>query len=120
AVTALRTAYRDQVLLLAAHDVAATVGDEPVLAFPEVGHRLSDLADAALTAALAVAVATVYPDSALPVRLGVVAMGKCGARELNYLSEVEVVFESDPADTQATRVAGVSTRDVSVAIYVCD
>lgn len=120
AVTALRTAYRDQVLLLAAHDVAATVGDEPVLAFPEVGHRLSDLADAALTAALAVAVATVYPDSALPVRLGVVAMGKCGARELNYLSDVDVVFVSDPADARASRVAGEMMRIGSMAFFEVD
>ena len=54
---ALQQAYRDQVLILAAHDLASTVEDEPVLYLPEVGGRLADLADAALTAALAEPVA---------------------------------------------------------------
>ncbi len=105
AIALLRKRYRDLLMLLAAHDLAATVENEPVLRYQQVGYQLSDLADAALTAALAVAVARVCPDGPAPVRLAVVAMGKCGARELNYVSDVDVVFVAEPADTTATRLA---------------
>ena len=120
AINALRSEYRNHVALLAAHDVGATVEDLPTLAFTDVGHRLSDLADAALTAALAVAVATVYPDGPMPGRLGVVAMGKCGARELNYISDVDVIFVSDPADAKTARVAGEMMRIGSMAFFEVD
>ena len=120
AVNVLRSRYRDHVALLAAHDVAATVEDEPVLEFTEVGRRLADLADAALTAALAVAVATVYPDRPMPGRLAVVAMGKGGARELNYLSDVDVIFVSEPADAKIGRVAGEMMRIGSMAFFEVD
>lgn len=120
AVNVLRSTYRDHVALLAAHDVASTVEDEPVLPFAEVGRRLADLADAALTAALAVAVATVYPDSPMPARLGVVAMGKGGARELNYISDVDVIFVSEPADAKTGRVAGEMMRIGSMAFFEVD
>ena len=33
-------------------------------------------------------------------------MGKCGAQELNYISDVDVVFVAEPADAKATRWAG--------------
>ncbi|HJD69398.1 MAG TPA: bifunctional [glutamine synthetase] adenylyltransferase/[glutamine synthetase]-adenylyl-L-tyrosine phosphorylase [Corynebacterium kroppenstedtii] len=76
------------------------------MGFVEVSAALSDLADAALTAALAVAVATVYPDTtAVDARLAVIAMGKCGARELNYISDVDVIFVGETADAKTTRVA---------------
>ena len=120
AVNVLRSAYRHHVALLAAHDVASTVEDEPVLPFAEVGRRLADLADAALTAALSVAVATVYPDSPMPGRLGVVAMGKGGARELNYISDVDVIFVSEPADAKTGRVAGEMMRIGSMAFFEVD
>lgn len=120
AVNALRSAYRDHVALLAAHDMAATVEDQPAIPFPEVGRRLSDLADAALTAALAVAVTTVYPDSPMSARLGVVAMGKGGARELNYISDVDVIFVAEPADPKTARVAGEMMRIGSMAFFEVD
>src|SRR5699024_6498778 len=69
AVDALRTAYRDELAVLAAADLAATVDNEPELPLATVGAALSDLADAALTAALAVAVAQVCPGAPCPVRL---------------------------------------------------
>ena len=55
ALQPLRTLYRDRMLVLAALDLASTVENEPVLAFPTVGEHLADLADAALGAALTVA-----------------------------------------------------------------
>ncbi|KAA0925793.1 MULTISPECIES: bifunctional [glutamine synthetase] adenylyltransferase/[glutamine synthetase]-adenylyl-L-tyrosine phosphorylase [unclassified Rhodococcus (in: high G+C Gram-positive bacteria)] len=120
AVIALRKKYRDQIMVLAAYDLAATVENEPVLPYTVVGSQLSDMADAALTAALAVAVATVSPDSPCPTRLAVVAMGKCGARELNYVSDVDVVFVAEPADSQASRIAGEMMRIGSSAFFEVD
>ncbi|MEV5649427.1 bifunctional [glutamine synthetase] adenylyltransferase/[glutamine synthetase]-adenylyl-L-tyrosine phosphorylase [Nocardia sp. NPDC052254] len=122
-IALLRKRYRDQLMVLAGHDLAATVENEPVLPYQQVGRHLTDLADAALTAALSVAVARVCPDEPVPVRLAVVAMGKCGARELNYVSDVDVVFVAEPADTTATRlaaemmgVAGNAFFDVDAAL----
>ncbi len=124
AVLRLRLRYRDHLLLLAAGDLATTVENEPELEFRSVGVHLADLADAALTAALAVAVATVIPEDAAeghpPMRLAVIAMGKCGARELNYVSDVDVVFVAEPADSVAARVAGEMSRIGSSAFFDVD
>ncbi|MFT3900393.1 MAG: bifunctional [glutamine synthetase] adenylyltransferase/[glutamine synthetase]-adenylyl-L-tyrosine phosphorylase [Gordonia sp. (in: high G+C Gram-positive bacteria)] len=120
AVIALRLAYRDQVLVIAAHDLAATVQDEPVVPMPEIGALLADLADAALTAALAVAIAQVCGDDPLETRLAVIAMGKCGARELNYVSDVDVIFVAEPADSTSARIAGEFMRIGSAAFFEVD
>ena len=95
AAAVLRTLYRDRLLVLAGLDLASTVENEPVLPFTEVGEHLSDLADAALAAALTVATRSVCGDDGEPPRLAVIAMGKCGARELNYVSDVDVIFVAE-------------------------
>ncbi|MFT3661921.1 MAG: bifunctional [glutamine synthetase] adenylyltransferase/[glutamine synthetase]-adenylyl-L-tyrosine phosphorylase [Gordonia sp. (in: high G+C Gram-positive bacteria)] len=120
AVARLRVTYRDLVMQLAAQDLAPIVEDEPVLFLPEVGGHLADLADAGLTAALAVAVAQVLGDKPLEGRLAVIAMGKCGARELNYVSDVDVVFVAEPADTTSARIAGELMRIGSMAFFEVD
>ncbi|WP_216911882.1 bifunctional [glutamine synthetase] adenylyltransferase/[glutamine synthetase]-adenylyl-L-tyrosine phosphorylase [Nocardia noduli] len=120
AVALLRRRYRDQLMLLAALDLAATVENEPVLPYQLVGRHLTDLADAALTAALSVAVARVCKDGPCQVRLAVVAMGKCGARELNYVSDVDVVFVAEPADPTATRLAAEMMSVGSQAFFDVD
>ncbi|WP_149361340.1 bifunctional [glutamine synthetase] adenylyltransferase/[glutamine synthetase]-adenylyl-L-tyrosine phosphorylase [Lolliginicoccus suaedae] len=120
AIPALRNAYRDELFLLAAADLAATVQNEPVLPYTSVVRHLTDLADAALTAALAVAVATVCPDKPCPSRLAVIAMGKCGARELNYVSDVDVIFVAEPADSTSTRLASELMRIGSAAFFEVD
>ncbi len=118
-VTRLQTRYRDQLLVLAALDLAATVEDEPVLPFTVVGAQLSDLADAALAAALRVAENSVCGERT-PPRLAVIAMGKCGARELNYVSDVDVIFVSERADAITTRVASEMMRVASAAFFQVD
>ena len=35
------------------------------------------------------------------VRLAVIGMGKCGARELNYVSDVDVIFLAAPRDRKS-------------------
>ncbi|MEU0544873.1 bifunctional [glutamine synthetase] adenylyltransferase/[glutamine synthetase]-adenylyl-L-tyrosine phosphorylase [Nocardia sp. NPDC005978] len=120
AIALLRKRYRDQLMLLAAIDLAATVENEPVLPYQQVGRHLTDLADAALTAALSVAVARVCPDRPVPGRLAVIAMGKCGARELNYVSDVDVIFVAEPADTTATRLAAETMTVGGSAFFEVD
>ena len=84
-VPALRAAYRLALLRIAAADLTGGRGLEPTMA------ALSRLADATLAAAYAIAVAEL--PAATPSRaLAVVAMGKCGGDELNYVSDVDVIF----------------------------
>ena len=116
----LQTLYRDRLLVLAGLDVASVVENEPVLPFPEVGEHLSDLADAALAAALKVATRAVCGEDGDAPRLAVIAMGKCGARELNYVSDVDVIFVAEEADAVTTRVAGEMMRFASEAFFEVD
>jgi glutamate-ammonia-ligase adenylyltransferase len=115
----LRELYRNRLLVLAAMDLAPTVENEPVLSFRSVGAHLADLADAALGAALSVAEATVCGDDT-PPRLAIIAMGKCGARELNYVSDVDVIFVAESADPMSARVAGELMRLASDAFFQVD
>jgi glutamate-ammonia-ligase adenylyltransferase len=119
AISRLRSLYRDHLLVLAALDLAATVEDEPVLPFTLVAAQLADTADAALAAALRVAEASVCGDRT-PPRLAVIAMGKCGARELNYVSDVDVIFVAENADSLSARVASEMMRIASSAFFQVD
>ncbi len=89
AVDALRVEYRRILLRLAARDLAHHVGIDDAAA------EISDLAAATLEAALAIARARV--ESYASVRLAVIAMGKCGGHELNYVSDVDVIFVHEAA-----------------------
>ena len=88
----LRVAYRRRLLSLAARDLSCP---HPTAVLPAVGRELADLAAAALEAALAIARADLPPDAA-PCRFAVIGMGKCGGRELNYVSDVDVIFVAEP------------------------
>jgi glutamate-ammonia-ligase adenylyltransferase len=120
ALQPLRTLYRDRLLVLAGLDLASTVENEPVLPFVTIGEHLSDLADAALGAALAVATRSVCGKDSQCPRIAVIAMGKCGARELNYVSDVDVIFVADDAGALATRVAGEMMRFAGDAFFEVD
>ena len=88
----LRTAYRGALLRIAARDLCSP---EPIEVVDDVADELSDLADATLEAALAIARAKAG-EQALLTRLAVVGLGKCGAQELNYVSDVDVLFVAEP------------------------
>jgi glutamate-ammonia-ligase adenylyltransferase len=92
AVDALRVEYRRHLLRLAARDLAHHVGLDDAAA------EISDLAGATLDGALAVARARVG-EPAHAVRLAIIAMGKCGGHELNYISDVDVVFVHEPVES---------------------
>jgi glutamate-ammonia-ligase adenylyltransferase len=120
AVAALRPAYRGLLLEIAADDLGHLVEPElPAPSYEDVAGELSDLADAALRAALAIAEAEVGADPSAS-RLAVIAMGKCGGRELNYVSDVDVVFVGEGDLGRATRVASAMMRVASSACFEVD
>ncbi|MPQ97611.1 bifunctional [glutamine synthetase] adenylyltransferase/[glutamine synthetase]-adenylyl-L-tyrosine phosphorylase [Modestobacter sp. I12A-02628] len=122
-VRALRLAYHRAVLSLAGRDLA-----DDGLPTEDVAGELADLAGAVLTAALAIAVAE-QPADAAACRLAVIGLGKCGGRELNYVSDVDVVFVAEAVDphdeegaalTSATRVAAALMRICREAAWEVD
>lgn len=116
----LRPAYRGLLLEIAADDLAHLVEPElPAPGYEEVAADLSDLAVAALRAALAIAEADVGGDPSVG-RLAVIAMGKCGGRELNYVSDVDVVFVGEGDLGRATRVASAMMRVAGSACFEVD
>ena len=115
----LRLAYRRELLRIAGRDLAAA---DPLAELPQIAGELADLADATVEAALAVARDEV--PGWQQARLGIVALGKTGAQELNYLSDVDVLYIGEPAlddagvpvcstgeaITVATKLVGALTR----------
>ncbi|GLW51041.1 glutamate-ammonia-ligase adenylyltransferase [Streptomyces sp. NBRC 14336] len=109
----LRVAYRRCLLSIAARDVCGTTD------VAESAAELADLATATLRAALALA-RTAAPEDAALCRLAVIAMGKCGGHELNYVSDVDVIFVGEAVggadETKALRAA---TRLASHMMRIC-
>ncbi|MFL6145221.1 MAG: bifunctional [glutamine synthetase] adenylyltransferase/[glutamine synthetase]-adenylyl-L-tyrosine phosphorylase [Labedaea sp.] len=119
AVRVLRAGYRGQLLEVAADDLGWLVEPElPAPGFDVVAAALTGLAEAALRAALAVAEAEVGGVAQAP--LAVIAMGKCGGRELNYVSDVDVVFVGEGDLGRATRVASTMMRVAGAACFEVD
>ncbi|WP_286960489.1 bifunctional [glutamine synthetase] adenylyltransferase/[glutamine synthetase]-adenylyl-L-tyrosine phosphorylase [Arsenicicoccus sp. UBA7492] len=90
---AIRATYRRELLAITALDMTS---DDPLMTLPDTARSLADLAAAALEAAHVVACAET--EGSESVRLSVIGMGKCGGRELNYVSDVDVIFVCEPAD----------------------
>ncbi|HWM33070.1 MAG TPA: bifunctional [glutamine synthetase] adenylyltransferase/[glutamine synthetase]-adenylyl-L-tyrosine phosphorylase [Pseudolysinimonas sp.] len=101
---ALRVAYRRELLRLAVWDLEHP---DPLSIVDRVAAALADLAGAALDASLALArTASRAPaDEVAATRLAIIGMGKSGARELNYLSDVDVIFVGEGDLEIATRLA---------------
>ena len=118
AYDALRVAYRSQLLGIAALDLTAQkVVDE----LPHTAAALADLAAAALEAALVIARAEVGQD-ADACRFAVIGMGKCGGGELNYVSDVDVIFVAEPDSGEVADEAAalaVATQLATALIRVC-
>ncbi|MFF7184421.1 bifunctional [glutamine synthetase] adenylyltransferase/[glutamine synthetase]-adenylyl-L-tyrosine phosphorylase [Streptomyces sp. NPDC008222] len=109
----LRVAYRRCLLSIAARDVCGTTD------VAQTAAELADLATATLRAALAIARAAA-PDDAAHCRLAVIAMGKCGGHELNYVSDVDVIFVGETRDGGDERKAlQAATRLASHMMRIC-
>jgi len=137
---ALRVRYRRRLAQIAAFDLEQ---EDPVAGIAGVARALADLASAALDAALAVARTLtsgtltgrgVFPRAEVSAtRLAIIGMGKAGASELNYVSDVDVIFVAegnDDLDTAraveiATRLAilvmrGLHETDIEPALWEVD
>lgn len=112
----LRLANKAALLLVAARDLTA---DDPMSIVDDISAELAAIADAVLASALAIARSEV--SGAEHVRFAVLAMGKCGAQELNYISDVDVVHVVEPADdqTSAEQAAQIGTRLAAALARIC-
>jgi glutamate-ammonia-ligase adenylyltransferase len=110
----LRVRYRELLLQIAIFDLSA---EKPLANIEAVTAALAAIAGAAVEAALSVARSEAidsFPrkDIAL-VDLAVIGMGKCGAQELNYLSDVDVIYVGESRDESALtneRALVIATR----------
>ena len=119
-VSAIRIAYRRQLLKIAIFDVNS---QDPVGQIDAVAKALADLAAAAIEAGLFLA-KTELSDEVSPIhypaqdvantRIAVIGMGKCGARELNYISDVDVIFVAEPGSSEIE-----TDRALEIATKVC-
>jgi glutamate-ammonia-ligase adenylyltransferase len=109
---ALRVAHRNVLLRLAAADLTGVSDVDTTM------RNLSALADATLAAGLRLAMAA----HGTSPRLAVIAMGKCGGQELNYVSDVDVIFvcESDVDLADAQVVAADMMRICGQAAWPVD
>ncbi|KNY06918.1 bifunctional [glutamine synthetase] adenylyltransferase/[glutamine synthetase]-adenylyl-L-tyrosine phosphorylase [Microbacterium sp. GCS4] len=114
AIVALRVAYRRGLAAIAAFDLSA---HNPVMIVADVAAALADIAGAALEASLAVArrrlSQTMREEQVAATRLAIIGMGKSGARELNYVSDVDVIFVGGTLDDDVVdepRAIDIATR----------
>ncbi|MFM6966433.1 MAG: bifunctional [glutamine synthetase] adenylyltransferase/[glutamine synthetase]-adenylyl-L-tyrosine phosphorylase [Rhodoluna sp.] len=114
----LRKSYRCELLKIAIYDLTSSNPQEDL---PIVAAALADIAGGAIEAGLAIARAELrytkdhgaFTDLEIDAtRLTVMAMGKCGARELNYISDVDVIYvaESASSDLETHRAIEVATK----------
>ena len=113
AASAVRVRYRRLLAGIAVYDLTRP---DAIEAVDTVAAGLADLAGATLDAAIAAARRVDRPGRGracrLPggtpqrevaaTRLAVIGMGKAGARELNYVSDVDVIFVAESADEQTS------------------
>ena len=108
ALAAIRRRTSGRLLAVAAADLTGR------LDMPAVGRALSDAADEAAAAALA---AVAAPD--LPLPFAVIAMGKWGGRELNYASDIDLLFVYDPPAGEDPAAAGERAQRLAAAFLDC-
>jgi glutamate-ammonia-ligase adenylyltransferase len=115
---ALRVAYRAELLKIAIFDLSQA---DVQAGQPLVAAALADIAAAAIEAGLLVARAELKlssehgvfdADEVDATRISVIAMGKCGARELNYISDVDVIYVADSAsgNLEPQRAVEIATK----------
>ncbi|WP_030154471.1 bifunctional [glutamine synthetase] adenylyltransferase/[glutamine synthetase]-adenylyl-L-tyrosine phosphorylase, partial [Glycomyces sp. NRRL B-16210] len=111
-VAELNSAWKANLLRIAAADL--TGGAD----FKRTSAALARLADAVLARGLELARAET--DASNDVRLAVIAMGKTGGEELNYVSDVDVVFVAEGDLELATRQAARMIQIVGPATWPVD
>ncbi|MGV1034847.1 MAG: bifunctional [glutamine synthetase] adenylyltransferase/[glutamine synthetase]-adenylyl-L-tyrosine phosphorylase [Microbacteriaceae bacterium] len=107
---ALRERYRHLLARLAAWDLEA---ESATVVQPQVSSTLADMAAAAIDVAIELSRLALalpadgsarfggYPaEQVAATRLAVIGMGKSGASELNYVSDVDVIYVAESADAE--------------------
>jgi glutamate-ammonia-ligase adenylyltransferase len=109
----LRRIYRRLVLLLAARDLGLELRVEDCAA------ELADLAAGTIEAAMAIARSELGA-SVDSCTLSVIGLGKCGGRELNYVSDVDVIFVAEPCDGADEQTAlKAATQLAALTMRIC-
>lgn len=109
----LRRVYYALLAQLAAEDLAHAGTAGAKAEFQATSRRISDLVDAALEAGLALARRDHDPEG--QIAFTVVAMGKTGARELNYISDVDVIYVGQARDGADLDSAEANRRATTMA-----
>lgn len=112
----LRLANKAHLVRIATRDLCS---DNPCQIVVEICAELTDLADAIMQCALRIAKGQV-PGSE-NVRIGIVGLGKCGAQELNYISDVDVLYVVEPATERVSsdEAIRIATLVVAAAARIC-
>jgi len=126
-VTQIRIGYRKQLTKIASFDIEQL---DPVEGVAQIAASLADLAGATLDAGLKLARHEIsnpensvsFPELEVSAtRVAVIGMGKCGARELNYISDVDVIFVAEPSgDLESSRAMEIATKLVTRMMRIMD
>jgi glutamate-ammonia-ligase adenylyltransferase len=126
-VSDIRISYRKQLVKIACFDLEQI---NPVPGVGLVAASLADLAGATLEAGLVLARSEISspgnsvrypPQEVSDTRVAVIGMGKCGARELNYISDVDVIFVAEPSgDLESARALEIATKIVTRMMRIMD
>jgi len=114
----IRKQYRSELLRIAICDVSS---EAPTAVLPAIAAALSDAAGAVIEGAIDIARAELSYSREYGVfeahevsatNFTVIAMGKCGARELNYISDVDVIYVAGPGneEIESARVIDIATK----------
>ncbi|WP_068259432.1 bifunctional [glutamine synthetase] adenylyltransferase/[glutamine synthetase]-adenylyl-L-tyrosine phosphorylase [Janibacter limosus] len=113
---ALRVGYRRQLLGIVARDVTS---EDPVAALPDIARAIADLAGSALEGAVRIAIDELGEEGQ-SCRFAVIGMGKAGGRELNYISDVDVIFVAEPVEgVDETAALEVATKIATRTMHAC-
>jgi [glutamine synthetase] adenylyltransferase / [glutamine synthetase]-adenylyl-L-tyrosine phosphorylase len=126
-VAQIRIGYRKQLTKIASFDIEQL---DPVAGVDQVAASLADLGGATLDAGLVLARQEIsnpqnsvsFPESEVSAtRVAVIGMGKCGARELNYISDVDVIFVAEPSESlESSRAMEIATKLVTRMMRIMD
>lgn len=126
-VAEIRISYRRQLLRIAIFDLTRM---DPISEIGLVAAALSDLAGATIESGFILAKAEFssegsairYTPSELDsVKLAVIGMGKCGARELNYISDVDVIYVAEGSeDLESAKAIEIATKLATRMMRIMD
>ncbi len=126
AVTELRRNYRKALLQIAIWDLSRSDAAESVQA---VAASLAKLAAAALDGGLKLARLQLLHNKSLgeyqhqeidATKLAIIGMGKGGAGELNYISDVDVIFVAEGAGLDTERMLEIATKLATRTMRIMD